>query len=137
MPKERVGISSQEGIKSVVHVETSRLFCQACPIHFWVCESGVEGDRAHGSLILLSGGEGVEMPELSTPCTWVLADLQSLPEQSYLQTLTHQVQLIFLKIFLTFFFLFFLNMQKSSPNCPKLTSLLTCCLTPLWCQILF
>lgn len=55
----------------------------------------MEVDRAHGSLILLSGGEGVEMPELSTPCTCKLADLQSLPEQSHLQTLTDQVSTFF------------------------------------------
>lgn len=57
------------------------------------------------------------------------ADLQFLPEQSYLQTLTDQVQLFFFNIF--YFLNFFPSMQKSAPNCPKLTSLLTCCLTPL------
>lgn len=59
----------------------------------------MKGDRAHGSLILLSGGESVEMPELSTCCMLVLADLQSLPGQSYLQTLTDQVQPFFLNFY--------------------------------------
>lgn len=37
----------------------------------------MEGDRAYGSLILLSGGEGVEMLVLSLHCTWVPGDLWS------------------------------------------------------------
>lgn len=37
----------------------------------------MEGDRAYGPLILLSGGESVEMPVLSLHCTWVLGGLQS------------------------------------------------------------
>jgi len=40
LPKKRVGISSEEAIKSVVHVETFGLFCQATPVHIWVHESG-------------------------------------------------------------------------------------------------
>lgn len=40
LPKKKVGLSSEEAIKSVVNVETFSLFCQAFLIHFWVRESG-------------------------------------------------------------------------------------------------
>lgn len=40
LPKKRVGLCLEEAIKSVVHMETFSLFCQACSVHFWVRESG-------------------------------------------------------------------------------------------------
>lgn len=75
MPKKRAGISLEETIKSAVHVETLVYSARLAPFISGYVNLEMEGDRAHGSLVLLSGGEGVEMPVLSLHCTWVPGDL--------------------------------------------------------------
>lgn len=134
LPKKRVGISSEEALKSVLHTETFSLFCQACPIHFWVRESG---NGRWQSIWLFDPAEwwrgrwdAGAFPALHLGAGWFMVPCQNRAVYKLQQARIDPSS------FLCLIFVF-LNMQKTAPNYPKLASVLTCCLTPLWCQILF
>lgn len=92
--------------------KSSAYSARLAPFFFEYVNLEVEGDRAYGSLILLSGGEGVEMPVLSRHGTGVPGDLWCHARTELPRNLTDQDELLF-------YFYFFLS--EYAKNSPKLS----------------